>query len=46
MRQSIMQSLSKPSSPSLCAPGTVREKRKMLFPFLLPLASQGQAPVC
>lgn len=46
MRQSRMASLSKLSSPSLCTPRTVREKRKMLFPFLLPLASQGQAPVC
>lgn len=31
MRQSIMRPLFKPSSPSLCAPGTVREKERCFF---------------
>lgn len=46
MTQSRMGSLSKPSFPCLCALGMMREKRKMLFPSLLPPASQGQAPLC
>lgn len=39
MTQSRMRSLSKPSSPSLCALRTVRENR-CFFPSLLPPASQ------
>lgn len=45
MRQSRMRSLSKPSSPSLCALRTVRETR-CFFPSLLPPASPGRAAVC
>lgn len=41
MRQSRMGSLSKPSSPSLCAPRTVRERKKDAFSFPSPSGRAG-----